>query len=570
MSLNINPLKVKAVIDPRLEISTSKEYIALKGGLVNSWQSFPATNVNNSSFQISCNPPNRDIAITRLVFKRVQFSWSISGTNTSGGTLLNPSYIAPRCLPLLSVTSSEQMTINNDTIAQAPIQQYMRALLRYRNDFFDRFGALSLAPSMLDQYQEYSQGAGSVRNPLGGYGDNSFEQTRGSYSGFTIDPQISGNTTATGTLTTYEPIMISPFCWGDRANFYSSFIGIQNMSYTCTLSNLPRILSVIQGQGAPLGQIVLQQPVVNVLSGSLLFNYITPDPVMSIPRDIETSYYSLVSYPTRSLITVSSGQAIQLTMASIQVTSIPKRIYVFSKIDDSQETAYTSDSFLALNPNVNPVSITWNNNQFMSQASCQDLYNISVKNGCNLSYSQYTNQVGSVLAIDFGTDIGLMSNQTAGVIGNYQLSLTANFVNTSPSTVLPTLYVVVVSEGVFNVSNGSCSHSIGVLSPEDVLNAEILPSGSYHRSNEIYGGKFEGLKAFLRGAHKFVKDNKLLSKGLAMIPHPYAQLGAKGAQAMGYGMSGGSVDDYGGSLTIPKQIKTDKKGCVNMRLSDIA
>ena len=127
-------------------------------------------------------------------------------------------------------------------------------------------------------------------------------------------------------------------------------------------------------------------------------------------------------------------------------------------------------------------------------------------------------------------------------------------------------YVVVVSEGVFNVSNGSCSHSIGVLSPEDVLNAEILPSGSYHRSNEIYGGKFEGLKAFLRGAHKFVKDNKLLSKGLAMIPNQYAQMGSKGAEAMGYGMSGGgALLDYGGSLTIPKQIKTDKK---TVKLSD--
>ena len=565
MSLNINPLVVKAVVDPRLEISSQKDYICVKGALVNSWQAFPATNVNNSSFTISCNPPSRDIAISRLVFKRVTFEWSITGTNTSGGTLLNVGYYGPRCMPLTSVTSSEQVTLNNDTITQAPIQQYWRALLRYRNDFADRFGAMSLAPSMLDQFQDYSDGSASVRNPLSGYGDNSYENTRGGYAGFTINPQVPGNTTASGTLTTYEPIMMSPFCWGDRANFYSSFAGVQNMSYTCTLGNLARILSLTQGQGAPVGQVVLGTPTVNVLSAALLFNYLTPDPVMTIPRNMETSYYSLVSYPTRSLTTVAPGAAIQLTLNSIQVTSIPKRVYVFAKIDDSQETAFTSDTFLSLNPNVNPVSMTWNNNQFLSQASTQDLYNVSVKNGCNMSYSQFIDKTGSVLALDMGFDVGLMSSQSPGVIGNYQLSITANFVNTGKNTVLPTLYCVVVSEGSFNISNGSCSHMIGILSPSDVLNAEILPQGSYNRSQEIYGGKFERLKAFFGKAHNFIKQNQLISKGLRLLPNPSAQSAASIAESLGYGSSGGGVEDYGGSLHA-----TTKKLKKKMNLSDLA
>jgi hypothetical protein len=107
---------------------------------------------------------------------------------------------------------------------------------------------MSLAPSMLDQFQDYAEGAGSVRNPLSAYADNSFENTRGGYSGFTIDPQIAGNTTATGSLTSYEPILVSPFCWGDKANFYASFAGIQNMSYTCTFGDLSRILSIWLGK----------------------------------------------------------------------------------------------------------------------------------------------------------------------------------------------------------------------------------------------------------------------------------------------------------------------------------
>lgn len=568
MSLNITPLKVKAVIDPRLEIQTNKEYIATKGAMVNSWQQFPATNVSNSSIQITCNPPNRDIAIARVVFKKIVYSWTISGINTSGGTLLNTGYVAPRAMPITATTSAETITINNDTITQAPISQIHRSMLHYRNDFFERFGVMSLAPSMLDQFQDYADGAGSVRNPLSAYADNSFENTRGGYSGFTIDPQTVGNTTATGTLTSYEPILVSPFCWGDKANFYASFAGIQNMSYTCTFGDLSRILSIVQGQGAPLGQIVLQSPTVLVQAASLFFNYLTPDPIMPISRSLELSYYSVISYPTRTSVVVPAGGSVQIPFQSVQVTSIPKRIYIFAKREDGAESAFTSDTYMSLNSAVNPLSITWNNNQFFSQATTQDLYNIAVKNGSNMSYSQFTKYTGSVLALDFGTDIGLLSNQSAGVIGNYQLGLTVNFTNTSSTAYAPTLYVIVVSEGSFNITDGSCSHMLGVLSPNDVLNAELLPKGSYSRSTDIYGGKFERLKGFFKKAHDFVKEHKLASRGLALIPNPMAQDASRVASMLGYGSSGGGVADYGGNLPQKKQVNMPKSGVCN--LSDFA
>lgn len=547
MSLNINPITVKKVIDPRLEINENRHYVAVKGSLVNSWQQFPATNINNSSFQISCNPPSRDIAISRLVYKRVQFIVTVTGTNTSGGVLLNDGYVAPRAMPLTCVTQSESITLNNDTITQAPVQQYWRALLRYRNDFENRFGQFSLAPSMLDQFQSYAEGAGTVRNPLAKYGDNSFEQTRGGFSGFTIDPQVPGNTTATVRLTTVEPILVSPFVFGEGSNFYSAFAGIQNMSYTATVGNLQRVLSLVQGQGAPAGTIVLNTPSVSVESASLYFNYLTPDPTMPIPRNIETSYFSVVSYPTRTTAPIAPGGRVSITMNSIQVTSIPKRIYVFAKKDDSLETAFTSDTYLSLTTDANPLTLTWNNNQFLSQATAPDLYNIAVKNGCNSSYSQWTKNVGSVIALDAGLDWGLYSNEAPGVIGNYQLGLTCQFENTSNEIVVPTLYVVVVYEGVFNIIDGNCSHMIGVLSPQDIMSATAEPSGSYKQSQDIYGGSWKSVTDFFKKGLGYAKQHKLISKGLSLIPHPYAQIGSKAAASLGYGMSGGDLS--GGNLS---------------------
>jgi hypothetical protein len=589
MSLNVTPLPVKAVLDPRLDIVAQKDYIAVKGAEVNNFQTFNATNINNSSFQITANPPNAGIVISRLVLKRVSFQWQITGVNTSGGTLLNAGFIGPRCMPLTCCTQSEGVSINNDTITVSPLSQFARSLLHYRNSHDDRFGPLSLAPSMLDQFQDYADGAGSVRNPLAAYGDNSYEQTRGSYVGFTIDPQVPGNTVATGSLETYEPIMMSPFVWGERANYYSGFAGITNMAYTATLGDLSRILSIQQGQGAPPGQIVLGAPVVNVVAASLLFNFLTPPAVMPVPRNIETSFFSLVSYPTRSLVPVAPGGQIQLTLSSIQIASIPKRVYIFAKRDDSQETAFTSDTYLSIATGVNPLTITWNNNQLLSTSTTADLYNIAVKNGCNQSWTQWTSRTGSVLALDFGTDLGLPSDQSPGSLGSYQFSLTCAFTNTSTQAVLPTLYAVIVSEGVFSIRDQSASHMLGVLSASDVLNAEMLPSGSYRRSDDIYGGKFEAIKHFFQKAGKFIKDHKLVSRGLSLIPDPRAQMASRAASALGFGMSGGSVDDYGGSLAVgqvrgldhddapaprprgrPKKAISADKAKSGMNLSDLA
>lgn len=53
MSLNVPSVKVAKVLDPRLEINRERDYVALKGSLVNSWQQFYATNLNDQNVQIT-------------------------------------------------------------------------------------------------------------------------------------------------------------------------------------------------------------------------------------------------------------------------------------------------------------------------------------------------------------------------------------------------------------------------------------------------------------------------------------------------------------------------------------
>lgn len=548
MSLNTPPVRAVKVLDPRLELNHERDYVVLKGAHVNSWQAFPATNKNDSSVQITCNPPNRKIAISRLVLKKFDFTITVNGTNTSGGPLLVDGYFAPRAYPISAVTSSEQMTINNDTITQAPVQQYWGALLRYHNKFeASRFAQLSLTPSMLDQFQLYTDGQQSVRNPLAAYGDNSMENTRGGYVGMKVMTNPAAGTQAIIKLSVYEPIFISPFVFGCESNFTSALVGIQNMAYTCTLGNLARVLSLTQDQGtitplSPVATINITNVSATLDSASLLFNYLTPDPINPLPSSLVSSYFSIVSYPTKySVAAVPPNIVVKIPMLSVQVTSIPRRIYIFARDDDVDLTPFTSDCFMSLDTESNPLQLTWNNNQFLSQASAADLYNISVKNGCNMSFSQFTKYCGSVVCLDFGTDIGLMSDEAPGTIGNYQLSLTGNFRNTRSTTINnATLYCVVVYEGTFNIKDGNCSHEIGVLSRSDVLNSQRSSAVSYKLSETIYGGDFfKSLKKFFTKAHDFIKDNKLVSKLASQSSIPQIKALGEVANKLGYGMSGG-------------------------------
>jgi hypothetical protein len=564
MSLNVPRVPVAKVMDPRLEINRVRDYVALKGSMVNTFQAFPATNVNNSSIQITCNPPNRGIVVSRLVFKEVEFRIQIAGTNLGGGNLLTAGHHGPRAYPLASVTASEQITLNNDTLCQAPVRQYWPALLWYHNEWKNRFGQYSLTPSMMDQHPDYEQAVGGIRNPLGRYNDNSFEQTRASFSDYDLKQNTA--TYAEIILKVTEPVLISPLVFGEHSNFTSGLAGIQNMSYTATLGSLDRVMSLIKDQGAP-GVKDITNIQVDVRSARLLFNYLTPDPLNPVPRNLVSSYYSLVSYPTKTSAPIVPNGEVTITMQSIQVTSIPRRIILFCREDDIDQTPYTSDTFLPL-ANGCPLSVTWNNNQFMSQASTQDLYNIAVKNNCSMSYSQFIGYTGSCLTLDFGTDIGLMSDESPGSLGNYQMSLTARFRNNKNANITPTLYVVVVYEGTFNVRDGNCSHMIGVLSRQDVLNAKRVPGITYKKAYDVYGGSFyTRVKDALRSAHDYAKEHKLLSKGLKLIPDQRAQMASRVAENLGYGISGGNL--RGGAIKKKSKKSIEEKLQTSL-ISDLA
>jgi hypothetical protein len=593
MSLNLTPLKVVEVRDPRTVIR-DKEYAILKGGAAGgiSWKPYTTTSVSNTSIQYSTPPPNFKTFIDRKMYHvlptRIVFNSSAPNSNN----LLRAGYDAPRAFPISSATSTLSVSLNN-TAVSINMADVIHGLLRFNTGQHLKEHEYSMTPSALDMSQEYNDLAGSIKNPLGQYGDSNQDSVtnRGGYSLYTIVSNTPSQAVIDAIFV--EPIFLSPYYWG-QGNA-TAFIGIQDMSWNFTFVNNPanRMWSHNQyGVNAP-GVITSSQIAFNnfqnlpggnftykTIVPQLLFNYITPQELQHIPREMTYSYFDVARYFS-DFPSINPGDTGTLISNTIVLQSIPRRFYIWARNNNAilQSSPNYTDTYLSL-AQINPLQISWNNyNGTFSNATAWDIYKMSVKNHCNLSWNEwsggpvYSNgafanligTVGSPIAIEMGTDIGLKETEAPGMLGQFQLQVTLNVVNTNQTnSITPTLVICVVSEGTFTILDNRSVSQIGVVSAQDVLDAKQHLSDyiDYESIQEINGGNFlSGLKKFGHNLFEGIKSGALKAYEIGKKIAPYvktgldiAQTAAKFAPLLGLGDEGGVLlgdvqrgYDYGGA-----------------------
>jgi hypothetical protein len=450
------------------------------------------------------------IIVDRKVLFRLPMIITFAGTLTAPNTSLLQIGVqdALRQFPISSIIQTLTITLNNTQVS-INMNDTILSLLRYYTGTDERQYDLSLSPSMPDNYQSYGDWVqqGDARNPLALYGENSAEMTRG---GFPLDSYVdSGAGGAVVNVSPTEPIFLSPFLF---KHFMSSgYIGLQTMDFNISFdSNLGRVWSHAQPTLLNPGANTLSSVTVNFMGAAggnptMLFNYITPQQLMPVPRSVVYPYYIIDRYPTDNSTPVAQNALFQISSQNIQLHSIPNRIYVFARRSNATRTFATSDTYAYLSQ----INVNWNNNSgLLSSASPQDLYRMSVDNGLNMGWPQWRQYVGSVLAIEFGKDIALPDLECPGQLGTFQLQLTANFQNVSTDTanINYTLYIVVVSEGTFTIMENRSIAQIGVMSKQDVLHAQSLPYVDYDMVQKYYAGDFFGsIGDFLNRAYSGIK-----------------------------------------------------------------
>ena len=479
MSLAVNPLRVTQMLEPRTKVYNERTYSILRGGSQSSWKVVNSNSYSSASIQFEAPPPNPSIIVDRKVKIRIPLLVTITATaNTSGGGLHQAGYSAPRSRPIQRITNVANCVLNNTQVSMN-VSDIVDAMLHYQDNAETRELDDSMSPAMLDQSQLYSQLIGASRNPLNDFKSSvsGADLPRGAFNFSVLSNPVNGTTT-TILLDATDYFFMPPFESSCRDT--PGFIGIQTMSFNIVLNNLARAWSYVSPSGVTgvsVSAVINSPP-------QLFFNYITPNSLVPIPKSVVYPFYDVQRYGTQCG-SLAPNETKIVPSSNIQLHSIPNRLYILARRLNSEQSAFTTDTFAL----ISNISVNWNNkNGQMSGASTQDLWALSRTNGLQLSYTQFTRDVGSVICVVFGKDICLDADEAPGLMGNYNIQFNATVTNLNPSeTIAFELYAIAVSEGAITIGDNRAITQIGLMSREDVLSSINAPMVDYQK-NECYRG----------------------------------------------------------------------------------
>lgn len=498
MSLSYKKLNTVKILDPRTDISEDASFgIRMPASQIN-YQPFVSTNFSTSIINFSANPPSNSVIMVRKVYADVQLQLDFTGTNGSGGNLLNIGVTdSLRAFPLSNgIMETLSVQINNTTNS-LNLRDYMDALMRFQSDHDKKYD-LSGTPTYQDNYQDYDEGVGANNNPMGAYADNPYISGRGAFE-YDI---ISNTPTAASVIVRFiEPLFLSPLEWSNENS--KGLINVSSFTVKMNLGSLYRCWSHSDIGGSTINSIDVE--VGNINPPTLYCSFLTPQMTGSgshVPKTISYSYYDIDRYIT-SVGIVNSGASSNFLSSNIQLNSVPGRILVFLKRVDSTFSWDSTDTYAR----IKQIDITFNNiSGILSSATEHDLYQISVKNGLKYSWYEWQRKIGSVLAIDFGEDVSLGNPDLAsGVLGQFQLMVKGTMENIHPSeNISYNVYVVAINEGLMQISKEQSIPQTGVLSRRDVLDTYEKPNVNLLDISDPYGGSFRGK---VRSLENFLKSD---------------------------------------------------------------
>ena len=237
--------------------------------------------------------------------------------------------------------------------------------------------------------------------------------------------------------------------------------------------------------------------------------------------------------------TLTEGQAGTVQFNAYTLHYIPKRMYIFVRPDlfslTNQQLIECPDFF----GRIDYVNIYYDNEYHLNELNSYELYKLSLKNGLKRSFSEWNKYYGSVLCLEFGTDIVLNNSyQAEGVRGNFMLQIDLNFTDlrsaaapTPPTGALTYRgYAIFVESGVLTIDDMLVSISTGSLTEEMIKNAAPPISGyAIQHSNYTGAGLFSSLLHGIKKAYNVAKPvarevARVIEDVAPYIPHPSARI----------------------------------------------
>jgi len=451
---------------------------------------------------------------------------------------------ALRQFPVNSIIDVTTCSINGTGISDNTSDK-LHAMLCYGNDRAERNKSISMAPCMPDNFQEYADWKiyGSGKCPLKSFGENGAEDPRGGFPVNVVSPTVFE-------VVVTEPLMLSPFYTGCGVQD-EGFVNVNQFKVSLRFNpDLSRVLS-----HSTLGNAITNVQVDFYQAPEILTTFITPKLTQHIPDLQVLPYVKSLDY-VKTVPTLTPGATTRVTSDSIKLSQVPRRLYLYVRHSRASSKFTTSDSFLS----IEGLKILWNNDSgLFSSATKQDLYEISRRNGLNLSYSSWAQYRGGVMCIEFGKDIGLLDDEAPGVQGQYTIQIEMDVKNQSSSNFDGEFFQNFLMEGSFSIAENVAIDTIGNLTKDVVINSGVSAELPYDQYEGLQGaGFFSSLKNIINKIARGVQTVAGIGSKVAGVLDPELRpiidaVGtvaggvrrATGGGVVGGGVSGGGISGGG-------------------------
>ena len=563
--------KVK-VIDPRI-LQQEPVYQVQQGSGSVTYQRYAPNSGSTSLLKYQIQPPTSAVITERvvkyegpMVFKSVV---NIQPKNNAGVDVGAPTTVAFKGKPFLlfglnstltdhpfnQCVENTQLQINNVSVNNASGENF-NILKWMMNDPKD--GLQKGTPSRLEMYQNYSGSAVFPNSNIQGISQaNQYEaQPNGAFEGIRFcdanGNELDGNGTyasggqnyayingvpvtcdATGATTGAEPIrtaydvyikvtvveraFISPFIFNETHDSQTGLYNIRSISINHTIKVPSGIIKVDKRS-----EIVTDNTTTLFLSTlnttfnnnnpwtnfSLVMTYRNPSIYETPPKVNTVPYNEYQTYKTTRAVNLAAGGKTRITTDVIIPASIPNMILIAIK-----PTSYAVDESEWFIPPDN-ISIQYGNSaSLLTNATKQDLYEMSYKNGVQMTramwyglaqqnYLNYNDDIyttseghgyvplcGGFLALVPGVDFPLKEDHASGVGVNMNFTVTMEFKNRL-NIVVPSVEVltVFVNSGFIMSADGSSTIQLMPITTEEVVSLPVDMDA--HLDGTMVGGSF--------------------------------------------------------------------------------
>jgi len=300
---------------------------------------------------------------------------------------------------------------------------------------------------------------------------------------------------------TVEPIMISPFIFNGNSQYNNAgLVGINTFNMVFNLdSSLSRVFRINHADTPDYPTITLLE----IPQSQIQCCFLSLQPSQLIQSKNSVPYIDYPRYITSYGSGVDANKQATIISNSLQLNQIPDYLLIGVRTKTNNTT--NPIKFIP----ISQVNINFNNvSGLLSSATEYDLYKMSVKNGLQKSWPEYSGTVldsiikegngvpvlnllptsGSIVVIDPSLDLSLPDFYSNGSIGVFSLQVSVVISNRSTSNIVANnleLVIVCCNTGIFNTVQGSSNTNSGVLNKEIVMNTKSQQSQS-SMSSSLY------------------------------------------------------------------------------------